>query len=117
MKFWEAMKALQEGKKVKYSKWDYGFIQLNEYGVIVDECKAHIEWAVILNISEEWEIVEEPEFYWQWICISDHALNEGRIVQYLKKEKDVINRSYVKFAGPWVKTEEGFKKHETWEQF
>lgn len=62
MKFWEAMKALEEGKKVRNINWDKeGFIYLDEYSVC-DENNFDVDDSVIDGyfVTSEWEIYKEP---------------------------------------------------------
>jgi len=63
--------------------------------------------------ENKWEIMEEPELYWQWIT------RDGKVLVSLETE---LGNAYIaydicKFAGPWIKTEYGFVKHESWEQY
>ena len=57
MKMWEAIKSLEEGKKVRVVDWDENwFLYIDSHGYIVDEegyCPAfNIKW-------QEWEIYNE----------------------------------------------------------
>ncbi len=55
MKFWEAMKALEDGKKVKCKWWpECHFVSKN--GFYMGLCLMHI----IDAIDKEWELCEEP---------------------------------------------------------
>jgi hypothetical protein len=51
MKFWEAMKALDEGKKVRLKKWILD-IYLDKY--------AAYSFIFPYDCSDEWELYEEP---------------------------------------------------------
>lgn len=121
MKFWEAMKAAQEGKKVKHKLWPKGvFIQINSFGELVNQ---NGEFENLGEVNSDWYLVEEPELYWQWI--NKHA---GTIMSALMTESEAFNRfldnlnDYQIFAGPWIKEHDDlgdpyFKKTDNWEQF
>ena len=73
MKFWEAMKLLEEGKKVRQNHWfpheyiDNWYTQDGE------------EWLICgsINIGREWELYEEPK----------PKLTFANVVKGLKEEK------------------------------
>lgn len=67
------------------------------------------------HVTGYWEAIirEEPELYWQWRAPMDSG--GGRIEPRL--EKLPLTSNFEKHAGPWIKTEDGFKKHDDWEQF
>lgn len=57
MKFWEAMKCLEEGKKVRVKYWsNNGYIMMNSSGYIIDE-KGRI--VNINNTEDEWELYDD----------------------------------------------------------
>lgn len=115
MKFWEAMKALQEGKKVKPAHWD-SLEKDNIYSKENFKTRFNI-WTS--DLHSEWEIVEKrEELYWQWRNKKDFKVRETLMSDYdLLHYADSYKGLYEKHAGPWIKTENGFKKHKTWEQF
>ena len=119
MKFHEAMKALEEGKKVRGPSWpkgEYIMSPSKPEGLIMDNFGNPAN-ANCFHVSPLWEIYEEPELYWQWA-----SMDNCQISAFLETEEKFSGRNnqettYYKFAGPWIKTEDGFRKHETWEQF
>lgn len=62
MNFLEAMKALTEGKKIRWKSWENGsfFLVLDQRDVIVgsDGDNANL---LSNSVNEEWEIYEEPK--------------------------------------------------------
>src|ERR1700677_3507089 len=68
MKFWEAMKALDEGKKVHcpswkgYVKWQMALNSLNIPHIIAQSGRDGIDFCVYLYqcLGADWEIYEEP---------------------------------------------------------
>lgn len=111
MQFWEAMKALEEGKKVRHCGWgldryaDIDNTDLNLFYTIGNTSSKN-------NYLDGWEIVEEPELYWQWRIKRSGVINRAG----LQKEVKGIDQ-LEKHAGPWIKTEDGFKKADNWEQY
>ena len=85
MKFWEAMKAIEEGKKVKSKYWDSDeFIHIED-GKIIDQLGD--EFGVIY-IDDNWEIyVEKKEV--------DARFKE--FYHYLKDENGFTNGQYGEF--------------------
>lgn len=71
MKFWEAMKALEEGKKVRASNW--------EKEVWIDKDSDQTGLPMILNLFalHEWELYEEPEKTYSFMEVVQ-GLREGR---------------------------------------
>ena len=62
MKAWEAMKLLEEGKKLRDKNWKEGrYIYLDVDGDIIDESNNQYLVANISDISKEWEIYNEKE--------------------------------------------------------
>jgi uncharacterized protein YfaT (DUF1175 family) len=105
MKFWEAMKALQEGKKVKPKHWT---LKSNDsyYDINSNLGNRFNIWSSDLEV--EWEILEDPALYWQWRDCS------GSISAFYREDQI---EGQEKHAGPWIKTANGFEKAENWEQF
>lgn len=56
MKFWEAMKALEEGKKIRCKTWKKGAYECIETSKL-PRCISTLE----LHTEYEWELYEEPE--------------------------------------------------------
>jgi len=106
--FWEAMKALEEGKKVR-----------NEGMAIGEYVHRQSSFRIFKSDvgKDDWEIVEEPELYWQWrrrgIPIQGGRIDQIKNIRLIVGTVDELE----KHAGPWIKTKDGFEKHETWEQF
>lgn len=60
MKFWEAMKAMEEGKKVRNKDWmEEFYIYLNEDNDILDERDAVCDLNFIGEKGSEWEIYDD----------------------------------------------------------
>jgi hypothetical protein len=84
MRFWEAMKAIEEGKKVRQVDWekeDYIYIlnftirnESHEYGNI------HIDYR---GIEKEWELYQEP--------VKTYTFQE--IIPFLKEGKKVKRKN------------------------
>ena len=56
MKFWEAMKALEEGKKVRKKDWDeWKYLHLNDSNCIVNEVDMYV-CINLIHINDDWEI-------------------------------------------------------------
>ena len=75
MKFWQAMKALEEGKTVKCLDWDEIIPSKEEESVPLGVCKVSIDWMQL--IDTKWELYEEPV---QLLSFSDvvKGLKEGK---------------------------------------
>ena len=59
MKFWEAVKSMQEGKKVRLFTWSPNqYIYLNETTKIVDET-GHLYGIDYISMENVWELYEE----------------------------------------------------------
>jgi len=111
LNFWEAMKALEEGKKVRAISWSKGqYIKLSSSKTLITEEGYDYFDAYFFGdlVDCYWEIVEEPELYWQW------RDNSGSISAFYRADQI---EGQEKHAGPWIKTENGFKKADNWEQF
>jgi len=65
MQLWEAIKVLQEGKKVRLKHWTPNeFIHLNSNRLIIDEKGDRFSLGPFnhnFEFDREWEIYEEPE--------------------------------------------------------
>jgi len=114
MKFWEAMKALEEGKRIKGLDWNHDqYIFINDQGMIImengEDFFTEHDFSNLTQVPFEL-LKKEPDLYWQWRCRT-----EGKITRILREPSGIIGYGE-KHAGPWIKTEDGFKKHETWEQ-
>ena len=56
MKFWEAMKALEEGKKVRKKDWDeWKYLHLNDSNCIINEVGMYV-CINLIYINDDWEI-------------------------------------------------------------
>ena len=133
MKFWEAMKELEEGKIVlREGGLEYRiFNDVLQYRTNYDWHNSNHEWQtseskVSLLVMSDWEIAEEkeePPFYWQWTYEKGNSIID--LIPTLMTEDQCFNNFYKnvkkeklnKLAGPWVKKKNGLKKHSTWEQF
>jgi|GEM_PF-5418480 len=122
MKFWEAMRALEEGKAVTRTPESYIYKYVNNkvhprirlkrmiLGTDVGEWMHDKVFTSLDTEADDWEIAEEPDLYWQWRTKSGIILHYGGFFTFSIHDSQ-------KHAGPWIKTENGFKKHETWEQY
>lgn len=112
MKFWEAMRELEEGKRVTHLSFnDREYLYLDrDYGFIRDESDLRIDFEDVYA-GDGWEIFKQPELYWQW-----RTPDLGRILN--GGDLSIMGiHDCEKHAGPWIKTEDGFKKADNWEQF
>jgi len=68
MKFWQAMKALEEGKKIRGFDWDEGHFIVMLNGVVFDNDsnETRLEIRSEQFIEKDWELFEEVEELWQW---------------------------------------------------
>lgn len=74
MKFWEAMKALEEGHKVHCKDWSFGsFIDRKGDDSRIEN--PYLEWVPC--IDKEWELYDEPEKTYSFEGIL-HGLKEGK---------------------------------------
>ncbi len=77
MKFWEAVKNLQEGKRVRCCYWDAHHFW--DMLIFQDRCQMGFSSA---NIEEEWELYEEP------------ALTFTQVIEGLKDGKRFRRRGW-----------------------
>jgi hypothetical protein len=67
MKFWEAMKALEEGKKVRQPHWLSGtYIHIQDHYITQDSGNTAPTVFHIRAIMDGWELYEEPGHDWAW---------------------------------------------------
>lgn len=85
MKFWEAMKCLEEGKKVRRKTWENEYIYLDEHNVIMNEEDEPIEY---IGNKDDWEIYEHKKDV-------DEKFKE--LYHYLKDENGITNGQYGEF--------------------
>lgn len=86
MKFWEAMKAMEEGKKVRKVNWeDEAYIYINENSEIRDN---EDFYPALYCINEEWEIYDDRKEV-------DPRFKE--FYHYLKDENGFANGQYIEF--------------------
>lgn len=89
MKFWEAMKAMQEGKKVRRSGWydkdDYLYIDEDTY---IRDKYGNYTQICSLGETDNWEIYEEKKEV-------DPRFKE--FYQYLKDERGFVNNQYTDY--------------------
>lgn len=65
MKFWEAMRLLQEGRKVRAVDWE-------EDVYIANNLLPVTYWSISSRtIQKEWELYEEPEQLWSFAQVLD----------------------------------------------
>lgn len=90
MKFWEAMKCLEEGKKVRCKDWpdkkryhisDANLLMVSSFSIFVDE------------VYKEWEIYEEPPMTHSFPLIIRLA-REGKIKKFRRHSWDDEHYSY-----------------------
>lgn len=92
MKFHEAMKELEDGKKIRLFHWDkYEYIYINSQNYVVDEVSKSYE---IDRVWDNWELYEEP--------VKTYTFQE--IIPFLKKCKKVKRNLWIKeyfiYKGP-----------------
>ena len=89
MKFWEAMKAMEEGKKVRAVGWkpEY-YIYLNEKFEIRDSDGFFANFHEVIHLKMDWEIYEEKKEV-------DSRFKE--FYHYLKDENGFANGQYGDF--------------------
>lgn len=89
MKFWEAMKAMEEGKKVRNEKWTKDqYLYLSISNEILDEKGRDVGINYIGIAGSNWEIYEEKKPV-------DPKFKE--LYQYLKEENGFTNSQYGEF--------------------
>jgi len=89
MKFWEAIKEFEEGKRIRCKSW-----ASKDFWAQTDHHNSQRKWMwddchyrVMRMMEEEWELYEEPvQTYKFWELIP--ALKEGKKIK--RKETDVI---------------------------
>lgn len=90
MKFWEAMKALEEGKKVRCKRWLPGHLMCKKS----DNTSANDRRDFWFCIDEEWELYEEPE----------RSLSFMEMVAALKEGKRFIRKCWI-FPESWIEAD------------
>lgn len=86
MKFWEAMKLLQEGEKVRAKGWYRdAYIYLNPIGNIVDEQEEIYEIYSLFGL-EEWEVYTERKASPQILTDVWNNIRNADVEQMLDKE-------------------------------
>lgn len=90
MKFWEAMKALEEGKKVRCAQWPNNCYDSQSGNNVPYSCYSLSHWS-----QESWELYEEPEL----------LLTFAEVVKGLKEGKRFRRERWVPIAyivaGSW----------------
>lgn len=73
MKFWEAMKALEEGKKVRKKRWEKDAFLPTRRNLDGSE------WIILatIGLNEDWELYEEPEQTYSFMEVVK-GLKEGK---------------------------------------
>ena len=60
MKLWEAMKALEEGKKVRRVDWEsYEYIYIDSYNEVINNYGSKADNKILDNIYVKWEIYKD----------------------------------------------------------
>ena len=60
MKLWEAMKALEEGKKVRRVDWEpYEYIYIDSYNEVINNYGTSADKEILDNIYMTWEIYKD----------------------------------------------------------
>ena len=88
MKLWEAMKALEEGKKVRKTYWkDKGYIMYDEHFNLVTGSGIDFCTDCLLSEETDWEIYEETlvnntetEYMKLWEALK--SLEEGKKIRH-----------------------------------
>lgn len=94
MKFWEALKHIQEGKKVRVKDWnDDWYVYKSPSGkCIIDEEGKPVHLTYEDSLCVEWELYEEPEKTYTWMEVVE-GLKEGKVFAR-KKFKSSTIRSF-----------------------
>ena len=89
MRFWEAVKAMSEGKKVRVKTWpDNEFIYMGEESVLQEdneELECVDSYMGKTNIDKEWEEYTETHEKWHK-C--EKPLGSDHSLEWCKQEKD-----------------------------
>ena len=87
MKFWEAMKSLEEGKKVRNKRWVTGCYIYKE-DIKYFTADGNLFCDFVRSIEGEWEIYEEKK-----------PVDEDfkKLYSYLKNEDGFVNNQYSEF--------------------
>lgn len=109
MKFWEAIKAIEEGKSVRRTDWVSKKLHINRENLKNAEILSEDEEYVLKNritphdFLEEWELYQQPVKKWKWVVkqggttmITDSYYSEKEI-------KDYPSKNVVKL--PWTEKE------------
>ena len=85
MKFWEAMKALEEGKKVRCRGWEsnQAIFKLNDCIAKLNDTTQN--WH--LYHGDEWELYEEP----QKKCVDNKALLKKKVSELCQLLEAVVD--------------------------
>lgn len=106
MKFSEAMKALEQGKKIRCVHWRKGvYYYFDSEGVLRDQ-NGNDDGLSIDSLNRTWELFEEPpkkKQVWQWRrkyknspwLVSEGLMTEKEAAEYFMNVKHEIH------AGPW----------------
>ena len=98
MRFYEAMKLLEEGKKVRKTNWEKdGYIYKNSDNLFADEMN---DENPVFSIEGEWEEYIEPEQFREdtkmikelidWHLLIDGTSNEEKIQRLWDKLNEVV---------------------------
>ena len=94
MKAWEAMKLLEEGKKIRDKSWGEGYyIYLDADGDIIDESNNQYLVANISDISKDWELYDDRKKVSQFYKDMYKAIEEI-VENYEKSEKEISDVIY-----------------------
>ena len=62
MKLWEAMKALEKGKKVRRLDWEeYEYIYIDSFGEVITNYGSKCDRNILDNVYAHWEIYNEKK--------------------------------------------------------
>ena len=89
MKFWEAVKAMEEGKKVRRTYWEKdAYIHIDYDNILRDNYNNPQDLYYISNDDGDWEIYEEKK-----------PVDEDfkKLYSYLKNEDGFVNNQYSEF--------------------
>lgn len=108
LRFWEAMKALEEGKKVRMVRWPSGgYIEPKTKSISKSSpvCGDYFDTGLMSSIDERWEIYEEPqepEKLYLWIFKgSDSNWHVDNRLRSKEKYGKHIPTAQV-LDGPWI---------------
>lgn len=102
LRFWEAMKALEEGKKIRRKHWDPNwYLVKSDNGQIRN---SDGKFSTAHRVCGNWELYEEsqePEKLYRWMFKAKGIGGKWWITDVLHPIEDA-KPNWVMFDGPWI---------------